>query len=116
MAYDVVDARFVEENLGKMPIIDVRPLFMYEESRIPGARSVEMLAAKELGGNVAAEMARRAEAVGVMPADECIVYCRDGILAHEACDYLEQAGYTNLHCYEGSFTDWITDPDRPLEH
>ena len=115
MAYDVVDATFVMDNLGSMPIIDVRPQFMYEQSRIPGARSVEMMAAKEAGGDVAAEMARRAEAVGVMPDDECIVYCQDGVLAHEACGYLEQAGYGNLHCYEGSFTDWVTDPTRPLE-
>lgn len=115
MAYDIVDADFVLENLGAMPLIDVRPLFMYEESRIPGARSVEMITAQELGGDVAAEMARRAEAVGVMPADECIVYCLDGTLAHEACGYLERAGYENLHCYEGSFTDWVTDPSRPLE-
>lgn len=115
MAYDVVDAKFVEENLGKMPLIDVRPRSMYEESRIPGARSVEMIACKELGGDVAAEMARRAEAAGVKPDDECIVYCLDGVLAHEACSYLERAGYANLHCYEGSFTDWIADPERPIE-
>ncbi len=115
MAYDVVDATYVLDNLGKMPIIDVRPKFLYDESRIPGAVSVEMITAKQLGGDVAAEMARRAEAVGIGPDDECIVYCQDGILAHEACGYLEQAGYTALHCYEGSFTDWVTDPSRPLE-
>lgn len=115
MAYNIVDAEFVEENLGKLPIIDVRPLFMYEESRIPGAVSVEMITAKELGGDVAAEMARRAAAVGVQAADQCIVYCLDGTLAHEACGYLQDAGYTGLNCYEGSFTDWITDPNRPLE-
>ena len=115
MAYKIVDADFVLENLDKMPIIDVRPVFMYEESRIPGARSVEMITAKELGGDVAAEMARRAEAVGVGPEDECIVYCLDGTLAMEACEYLSSAGYTGLNCYKGSFTDWITDPSRPLE-
>ena len=115
MAYDVVDATFVLDNLGKMPIIDVRPHSMYEKSRIPGARSVEMMAAKEVGGDIAQEMARRAAAVGVMPDDEAIVYCQNGKLAHEASDYLDAAGYGNLHCYEGSFGDWITDPSRPLE-
>lgn len=115
MAYKVVDANFVMDNLEKLPIMDVRPHFMYEESRIPGARSVEMMSAKELGGDVAAEMARRAKAVGVMPEDECIVYCLDGTLAHEACGYLESAGYTGLNCYEGSFVDWIADSSRPVE-
>lgn len=115
MAYDVVDAKFVEDNLDKMFLIDVRPAFMYEEARIPGARSVEVSAVKKLGGDVAAEVVRRVKAVGVMPDDECIVYCLNGGLAHETCGYLDQAGYTKLHCYEGSFTDWITDPDRPLE-
>lgn len=115
MTYEIVDAAYVLDNLGKMPIIDVRPKFLYDDSRIPGAVSVEMITAKELGGDVAAEMARRAQAVGVAAEDECIVYCQDGILAHEACGYLEQAGYTGLHCYEGSFTDWVADPARPLE-
>lgn len=116
MPYKTVDADFVLDNLDKLPIIDVRPLFMYEESRIPGAKSVEMITAKELGGDVAAEMARRAQAVGVRPEDECIIYCLDGTLAREACDYLSVAGYTGLNCYVGSFTDWITDPARPVEH
>ncbi len=115
MPYQTVDAAFVLDNLDTMPIIDVRPRTLYDVSRIPGAKSVEMMAAQALGGDVAAEMARRVQALSIGPHDACIVYCQHGILAVEACNYLASAGYNNLYCYTGSFTDWITDPSRPIE-
>lgn len=116
MSYQIVDAAFVLENLHTMPIVDVRPRSLYDQSRIPGARSVEMMAVKQLGGDTATELASRMQALGIGPHDACIIYCQHGILAAEACEYLEEAGYDNLHSYKGSFTDWITDPTRPVEH
>ena len=56
MAYGIVTADYVLARLETMPIVDVRPAPYYEESRIPYALSVPMLAVKELGGDVAAEM------------------------------------------------------------
>lgn len=47
MSYEIVDADYVLEHLGKMPILDVRPKDMYLESRIPGALSAPLLEAKE---------------------------------------------------------------------
>ena len=43
MSYEIVDADYVLEHLGKMPILDVRPKDMYLESRIPGALSSPLL-------------------------------------------------------------------------
>ena len=45
MSYEIVDADYVLEHLGKMPILDVRPKDMYLESRIPGALSAPLLEA-----------------------------------------------------------------------
>lgn len=116
MAYKIVDAQFVLDNLGKLPILDVRPVFMYEESRIPGAKSVRLMEAKEADGDTADIFAERVAAEGFAPDDDFIVYCYDGQLANEACTLLESKGYTGQLCYEGSWLDWISDPSRPIEH
>lgn len=115
MAYEIVDAQFVLDNLGVLPILDVRPPFMYEESRIPGAISVSLLEAKEADGDTAGIFAERVEAKGFKADDRFIVYCYDGQLANEACTLLESKGYEGQLCYEGSWLDWISDPERPIE-
>ncbi len=115
MAYKIVDAQFVLDNLGTLPIMDVRPPFMYEESRIPGAVSVSLLEAKEADGDTADLLAQWALEKGFAPEDEFIVYCYNGQLANEACTLLESKGYSGQVCYEGSWLDWISDPARPIE-
>lgn len=115
MKYQIVDANYVLLHTGEMPIVDVRPQAMYEESRIPTAQSVSMMPIKEEGGDVAAKMAARFAALGIGPDDPVIVYCYNGGLAREACDYLESQGYFQLRCYEGSWVDWIALPTRPIE-
>ncbi len=115
MAYGIVTADYVLAHLETMPIVDVRPESYYEESRIPHALSVPMLTVKELGGDVAAEMARRVRELGIGEEDDVIVYCMNGGLAREACGFLESQGYAHLHCYEGSWVDWISVDSRPVE-
>ena len=115
MAYEVVDATYVLENLDKMPLVDVRPEAMYEESRIPGAISIQLMKAKEADGDTATVFVDEFVSHGLQPSDEFIVYCYNGGLAHEACDLLESKGYTGQKCYEGSWIDWIADDSRPIE-
>lgn len=115
MAYEIVDARFVEDNLGTLPILDVRPTFMYEESRIPGAVSVSLMDAKEADGETSRIFTDRVAAKNFKTNDRFIVYCFNGELAREACDYLQMNGYDGILCYEGSWVDWISDPSRPIE-
>ncbi len=114
-AYEIVDAEYVLENLGKMPIVDVRPAFMYEESRIPGAVSVRLMEAKEADEDTAEYFMGKFIEAGLDPASEFIVYCYDGGLAREACDLLESKGYVGQKCYAGSWIDWIADSSRPVE-
>lgn len=115
MAYEIVDAAFVLDHLGTMPLLDVRPLEMYEESRIPGAVSVRLMEAKEADEDTADVFVERVAEVGFAPDDDFIVYCYNGGLANEACALLESKGYTGHRCYEGSWIDWIADPIRPVE-
>ena len=115
MSYEIVDAAYVLDNLGVLPIVDVRPGFMYAESRIPGAQSIELMAAKEAPGDTAECFVGRFAEAGLGPDDEFVVYCHNGGLAREACDLLESRGYTRQKCYEGSWVDWIADDTRPIE-
>lgn len=115
MSYKTVDAAFVLDRLGTMPLLDVRPFEMYEESRIPGAASVRLMEAMGADGDTADVFAKRVAEAGFAPGDEFVVYCHMGVLAHEACKLLESKGYTGLFCYEGSWIDWVSDPTRPIE-
>ena len=89
MPYQTVDAAFVLDNLDTMPIIDVRPRTLYDVSRIPGAKSVEMMAAQALGGDVAAEMARRVQALSIGPHDAGIGRLQQPVLLHRQLHRLD---------------------------
>ena len=115
MAYQIVDADYVLDNLGTLPLVDVRPGFMYEESRIPGAISIQLIEAKESLRDTAEYFVEGFTDANLDPQDEFIVYCYDGGLAREACDLLESQGYTGQQCYAGSWVDWISDDTRPIE-
>ena len=115
MKYEIVDAAYVLEHLGKMPILDVRPKDMYLESRIPGALSAPLLEAKEAPEDTTEFFLREVLDAGIDPTTDFIVYCYNGGLAREACDLLENAGNTCQKCNEGSWIDWVSDSSRPIE-
>lgn len=115
MSYEKVDAQFVLDNLGNLPLLDVRPADMYAASRIPGAVSVGLMEAKDADGDTADVFAERVADAGFAPDDRFVVYCYNGMLANEACTLLAEKGYTNQLCYEGSWLDWVSDPSRPIE-
>lgn len=113
-SYKIVDAEFVEDEIGRMPIIDVRPPLMYDSGHIPTAKNVRLDVAmtSDEPGEVLAEMMM---ADGILPHDGAIIYCRSGMNAKIACDCLSDAGYDNLYLYVGSMVDWQRDPARPIE-
>lgn len=115
MNYEIVDAQYVLDHLGKMPIVDVRPRDMYLESRIPGAVSASLMEAKDAPEDTTEFFLREVLDAGIDPTQPFIVYCYNGGLAREACDLLENAGNDCQKCYEGSWVDWISDPSRPVE-
>lgn len=115
MSYEIVDAAYVLEHLGKMPILDVRPKDMYLESRIPGALSAPLMEAKDAPEDTTEFFLREVLDAGIDPTKDFIVYCYNGGLAREACDLLENVGNTCQKCYEGSWIDWISDSSRPVE-
>lgn len=107
-------------------LLDGRPVNRYRgegetvdpvAGHIPGARSlpaVELLA-KDGTFLPASELARRFDAAGVRPGVDAVAYCGSGVQACHLALAAAVAGVSDdLGIYPGSWSDWITDPQRPV--
>ena len=115
MTRKTVDANFVAAAIDKLPIIDVRPHSMYIEGHVPTARNVDYIANEAEGGDWEQRFVDKVEALGLGPDDEFVVYCLTGEHAGLATDLLGRYGFDHLDYYQGSWLDWSSDPDRPVE-
>lgn len=113
-AYQVVDADYVKREIGRMPLVDVRPPLLYDAGHIPTAVNVRLDVAAA-SSDPAETLARLFQDAGIFSDDAVIVYCQSGIHAKIACDYLASVGYDQLYLYAGSMNDWTSDPARPIE-
>lgn len=113
-AYQIVDADFVKREIGRMPIVDVRPPLCYDTAHIPSAINIRLDVAAA-SDDPAEELAEMFQDNGIFPEDAVIVYCQMGVHAKIACDYLASAGYSKLYLYAGSMNDWMRDSARPVE-
>jgi thiosulfate/3-mercaptopyruvate sulfurtransferase len=120
-----VSAVEISANLGRpdAPIlIDVRAPERYsgESERvdpvaghIPGAINLPASAMQDADGHflTPAEIATRYAGAG--GTDNAVLYCGSGVTAAQSLLGLESAGLTAA-IYPGSWSDWITDPTRPI--
>ena len=105
----LLDARAPERYRGEVEPVD--PV----AGHIPGARSAPAT------GNLAAdghlrppgELRERFAALGVRDDRPVAAYCGSGVVASSELLALELAGY-RAALYLGSWSDWITDPSRPV--
>lgn len=61
-----------------------------------------------------AELRARLQSVGVTPDVASGAYCGSGVTASQQLLAMEVAGIPNGALYAGSWSEWITDPDRPV--
>lgn len=63
-----------------------------------------------------AELQAEFAGAGVAAADQPIItYCGGGIAATSDAFVLSMLGYKNVAVYDGSMSEWVLDPARPLE-
>jgi thiosulfate/3-mercaptopyruvate sulfurtransferase len=107
----LLDARGADRFRGENETIDPKA------GHIPGARSAPYAGNLTTDGYFLPreELAERyAALLGETPPEEAVMYCGSGVTAAHNLVALAQAGLGDARIYVGSWSDWITDPDRPI--
>jgi len=110
----IVDVRAAERYRGEIEPID--PV----AGHIPGARSVpwtDVVDAATGRFRPADELRARYAGAGLRPGDDqhrAIAQCGSGVTACHALIAFELAGIRGARLYPGSWSDWISDPSRPV--
>lgn len=110
-AYRVIDSRAAERYRGEVEPID--PV----AGRIPGALNAPYLENMTPEGKFkpAGELQARFRALlGETPADRTVFYCGSGITAAMNVLAMTIAEMGTPKMFPGSWSEWITDPKRPI--
>lgn len=107
----LLDARGLPRFRGEVEPID--PV----AGHIPGAQCAAFI--DNLGNDgrfLPAEVLRRrfAGLLGMRPPEQLVAYCGSGVTACHNLFALCLAGYPLARLYAGSWSEWITDPARPV--
>ena len=113
--YTEVDAQFVIDNSTSMPLVDVRTADEFAAGHIPGAINIVYSEVMSNDPSQAAALIEQFDDAGIQADSDVIIYCRTGKRAKAVAEILGSVGYSNMHLYTGSWTDWTSDPDRPTE-
>jgi thiosulfate/3-mercaptopyruvate sulfurtransferase len=102
----VIDARAPERYRGDVEPIDIRA------GHIPGAINRFHGDSLDADGRhrPLAELTERFSGLGTSP----IVYCGSGVTACHAMLAMSEAGINQARLYPGSWSEWSSDPDRPI--
>ena len=110
----VIDARAPERFRGEEEPVDARA------GHIPGAVNVPWAGNVEADGRLlpAGPLTDRFAAAGIDPAGNTeegpIVYCGSGVTACHDLLAMRVAGLPSARLYVGSWSEWSSDPDRPV--
>jgi thiosulfate/3-mercaptopyruvate sulfurtransferase len=107
----LVDARAPERYEGRNEPLDRVP------GHIPGARNYFFKQNLSSEGTMLPPEQLRAQLSGVLggtPANEATMYCGSGVTACHNLLALEHAGMPGAKLYVGSWSEWSSDPSRPV--
>ncbi len=107
----LIDARALPRFLGEVEPID--PV----AGHIPGAACVPFTENLDADGRFLPPdqlRARFSQQLTERPADELVAYCGSGVTACHNLFALCLAGYPLARLYPGSWSEWITVPQRPV--
>ena len=68
-----------------------------------------------LSGSDESLAARYKKLVDGVPIDHVVAYCGSGVTATHDILAMMKAGLGEARIYAGSYSEWITDPNRPVE-
>ena len=103
----LIDSRAPERYSGEVEPLDPKA------GHIPGAVNVNWAGGMQ-DGQWLPGAAQRERFAGVADADQIIVYCGSGVSAGGNLLAMELADLTGAKLYAGSWSDWVSDPERPI--
>jgi thiosulfate/3-mercaptopyruvate sulfurtransferase len=107
----VLDVRAAERYRGEVEPIDPRA------GHIPGAKSApyagNLRAPDDPRFLEPAQLRARFESLGASRVERIVSYCGSGVNACQNILALHLAGFDNALLYEGSWSDWCRNPERP---
>ena len=114
----LIDADDVANLEDGTYLVDARTAEEYAEGHIPGALNASY--PKSTGGPCqadenAASFRNAWSKLGIPTDAKVVLYCRTSNRSSAAASALTEDGYTDLYVYEGGWTDWSSDPSRPVE-
>jgi thiosulfate/3-mercaptopyruvate sulfurtransferase len=106
----LLDARAAERYTGEVEPIDT------QAGHIPGARSAPYAMNLQADGTMksADELRALYDARGIDRAKRVVCYCGSGVTATHTIFALTLLGREDALLYEGSWSDWSSDPERPI--
>ncbi len=110
-AYRLIDSRAPERYRGEVEPLD--PV----AGHIPGAINLYNLSNVNPEGTFLAPETLRAKfqaLLGSTPAANAITYCGSGVAAAHNVLAMEVAGLSGAKLYAGSWSEWCSDPKRPM--
>jgi thiosulfate/3-mercaptopyruvate sulfurtransferase len=110
--YRVLDARSSDRFKGENEIIDPIP------GHIPGAISAPYAGNLNPDGTFRSKKSLEAKyrkLLGKVPTNKVVCYCGSGVTATHDILAMMLAGLGEARLYAGSYSEWITDPKRPVE-
>ena len=105
----LIDSRSPERYRGDEEPIDAKA------GRIPGAINHPWQKSLQANGSFKNEKTQQERFEKLNPDTPLVVYCGSGITAATNYLALKQAGYQDVKLYAGSFSDWISYPESPVE-
>jgi thiosulfate/3-mercaptopyruvate sulfurtransferase len=108
----LIDARAPERYRG-----DIEPIDRVA-GHIPGAVNDHFMQNLDEHGTFRSPQALRERldaAIGGAPPNEIVCYCGSGVTACHNLLALERAGLPGARLYPGSWSEWSSDPSRPVE-
>ena len=122
-----VDVAFVESERGRVLLLDSRAPVRFRgekepidpvAGRIPGAINhfcMDNLTSEGRFRDAGELRAAYSALLGKRPPREVVHYCGSGVAACHNILAMEIAGLSGSRLYAGSWSEWISDPRRPLE-
>ena len=104
----VIDARAPERFTGREEPVDPRPGHIPDARNVPFSDNLEQGRFRAVGA-----LRERYARVGAINAQTVVVYCGSGVTACHDLLALSLLGRNDALLYEGSWSDWSSDPKRP---